>query len=259
LTLKGGQQEKTPFRHRPLSKRVHLSGPILLTWQVLLIPVLCQAQVPNHSAAKFYPDSSDTAEALLRNAASHTRDHQWSEAIEIYQRIIDQYGDKVAKLPKVKDKEPSQAGDEFVLFVDLRGHCHRSLAKLPDDARAIYRNRADSQAERWFKDGQQQRDPALLRKIVDQAFCSSWGDEALELLGDLAFQDGRFGEAMAMYRQLVLDRPSDNFSLIHPDPSVDLARVAAKKLLCRAAAGQTVPSPPRLRSFLAGSRALPAP
>ena len=38
----------------------------------------------------------------------------------------------------------------------------------------------------------------LLRRVVDQAFCSSWGDDALELLGDLAFQDGRFGEALAM-------------------------------------------------------------
>ena len=55
--------------------------------------------------------------------------------------------------------------------------------------------------------------------VVDLAFCSSWGDDALELLGDLAFQDGRFGEALSMYRQLVLDRPDDTFSLVHPDPA----------------------------------------
>ena len=206
----------------------------------MVLPVW-RAQGPNHGASKFYPDSSDPAETLLRNAASLARDRQWSEAIDIYQRIIDQYGEKVAKLPREKDQaQPGGANelnDEFILFVDLRGHAHRSVAKLPAEARAIYRNRMDSQAERWFLQGQSLRDPALLRRVVDQAFCSSWGDDALELLGDLAFQEGRFGEALAMYRQLVLDRADDAFSLVHPDPSVDLPRVAAKKVLCRAAAG----------------------
>src|SRR5208337_4478445 len=213
---------------------------MLLVCGLILVAGVARGQGPNHGASKFYPDSSEKAETLLRNAASLARDSQWSEAIEIYQRIIDQYGDKVAKLPKDKDKDRAvdQSSDEFVLFVDLRAYCHRSLAKLPPDARGIYRNRMDSQAERWFREGASRRDAALLRRVVELAFCSSWGDEALELLGDLAFQDGRFGEALAMYRPLVPDRPDDTFSLVHPDPSVDLARVAAKKLLCRAAAGE---------------------
>jgi outer membrane protein assembly factor BamB len=201
---------------------------------------LAQGQDGNHTASTFYPNSSDPAETLLRNAASHSRDGQWAEAIGIYQRVIDQYGDKVAKLPRETEPDRAAAGGrtDFVLFVDLRAYCHRSLAKLPAEARAIYRNRVDGQAERWLREGQANRDPALLRRVVDLAFCSSWGDDALELLGDLAFQDGRFGEALAMYRKLVVDRPDDTFSLVHPDPSVDLARVAAKKLLCRAAAGE---------------------
>ena len=86
------------------------------------------------------------------------------------------------------------------------------------------------------------RGPGALRRVVELAFCSSWGDDALDLLGDLAFQDGRFAEALAAYRQLVPDRPTAR-GLIHPDPSVDLARVAAKKLLCRAALGDDPPTP----------------
>src|SRR5262249_39722756 len=94
-----------------------------------------------------------------------------------------------------------------------------------------------------------QRDLGSLRRVVDLAFCSSWGDDALELLGDLAFQDGRFGEAQAMYGRLVADRPDDPFVLVHPDPSVDLARVAAKKLLCRAAEGETPPGQADIDAF----------
>ena len=204
-------------------------------------------QGANHAASKFYPDSSDPAETLLRNAATHAVDGQWAETIEIYQRIIDQYGEKVAKLPRNKDE--GEQADDYVLFVDLRGFCHRSLAKLPPEARAIYRDRIDGRAEGWFRQGQAQRDPSLLRKVVELAFCSSWGDDALELLGDLAFQEGRFSEALAVYRQLVLDKPDSKFTLVHPDPSVDLPRIAAKKLLCRAAAGETLNAAAEVEAF----------
>jgi outer membrane protein assembly factor BamB/tetratricopeptide (TPR) repeat protein len=204
-------------------------------------------QGQNRSAAKFYPDTSDTAQKLLRTAADHARGKQFSEAIQIYQRVIEQFGDKVAQLPK--DDAGPDVGGEFVLFVDGRSLCHRAIAQFPPDAREMYRNRVDAIAERWFRDGASRRDVGLLRRVVDQAFCSSWGDDALELLGDLAFQDGRFGEAIAMYGQLVADRPDDRALLVHPDPSVDLARVSAKKLLCRNAAGDIPPAKSELDDF----------
>lgn len=197
------------------------------------------AQAGGRGASKFYPDSSEAAETLLRNAAEHARAGQWAEAITIHQRVIDQFGDKVARLPR-DPADPNPDDDESVLFVDLRDYCQRILAGLPDEARALYRNRVDPQAERWYRQGRDQRDLEALRRVVSRAFCSSWGDDALELLGDLAFQDGRFDEALAHYRRLVADDPDDPLALIHPDPSIDLARVAAKKMLCRAAAGRTV-------------------
>jgi outer membrane protein assembly factor BamB/tetratricopeptide (TPR) repeat protein len=240
---------KSRFLPRRTPRRAALGrfSLAIVSCGLILTASPAHAQGPNHSASKFYPDSSDPAETLLRNAASHARDSQWAEAIGIYQRIIDQYGDKVAKLPR--EKSDSGPGDDFVLFVDLRAYCHRSLAKLPPEARAIYRSRVDGQAERWFKQGQAQRDNASLRRVVDLAFCSSWGDDALEFLGDIAFQEGRFGEALAMYRQLVLDRPDDAFGLVHPDPTVDLAKVAAKKVLCRAASGEKLDVSAEIAAF----------
>ena len=44
--------------------------------------------------------------------------------------------------------------------------------------------------------------------MVDEAFCSGFGDDWLELLGDLAFQDARYGEAAAAYRRRVADVPT---------------------------------------------------
>src|SRR3954451_14469464 len=93
------------------------------------------AQGPARAAAKFYPDFSDTADALLRNAAGHARDGQWAETVEIYQRVIQQFGDKVAKLPK--DDATADPTGESVLYVDLRQFCQRRLAALPPEALAI--------------------------------------------------------------------------------------------------------------------------
>ena len=58
------------------------------------------AQAQNRPAQKFEPDSSGQADKLLINAANLAQDRQWSEAINIYQRVIDQFGDKVVMLPK---------------------------------------------------------------------------------------------------------------------------------------------------------------
>ena len=197
------------------------------------------AQGPNRGPSAFDPDWSVPAAKHLLNAANHVRGKQWAEAVQIYQKVIEQFGNRVAVLPA--DESGVAPAGEFVLYVDDRWYCHQAIAKLPPEARAIYRKRVDAVAERWFRQGQKERDLSLLRRVVDQAFCSSWGDDALELLGDLAFQDGRFGEARAAYGRIVADRPGDPATLVHPDPSVDLARVAAKKLLCRAASGDDPP------------------
>jgi len=207
--------------------------------------------------AKFYPDTSSVADALLRNASAHVRDGQWAEAIDIYRRVIDQFGDILARLPNEESAPPGDLARDWAatkgwgLNVRVRSYCNLLLATLPPEGRALYRSRVDAQAEGWYRRGAAERDRASLRKVVEQAFCSSRGDDALNLLGDLAFQDGRFAEALGAYRQLVPDRPGEALGLVHPDPDVDLARVAAKKLLCRAALGEDAPTPADLEAFAA--------
>ena len=68
------------------------------------------------------------------------------------------------------------------------------------------------------------------------------------MLGDLAFQEGRFEEALSAYRQLVPD-PDDSSWLVHPDPSIDLAKVGAKKLICRTAIGENPPTAADVAAF----------
>ncbi len=202
-------------------------------------------QMPR-ARTKVYFDTSYTADAHLWSADNHAKGGDYAEAIEIYQRVIQDYGDKVVAVPA----GPGEVEEVSRLSVNARRECQRRIAALPPEARALYRTRVDPQAERWYRQGARTRDRSVLRRVVDQAFCSSWGDDALALLGDLAFQDGQFAEAMAAYSQLAPDRPGGQ-GMVHPDPSVDLAVVAAKRILCRAAIGEHPPTPSEVAAFAA--------
>jgi outer membrane protein assembly factor BamB/tetratricopeptide (TPR) repeat protein len=210
-------------------------GLILAVGPLLVSLNGASAQPPNRRASRFHPDASFTAQSLLRNAATHVEQRQWAEAIAIYQRVINEFGETVAQVPQ--DDPAADPLGISQLYVDARQDCHRRLAELPAEALAVYRRRVDPEAERWFRQGQAERDRALLRKVVDIAFCSSWGDDALNLLGDIAFREGRFGEALVCYRRIVPDEGAAS-GLVYPDSELDPALIAAKKLLCRAAMGE---------------------
>jgi outer membrane protein assembly factor BamB len=145
-----------------------------------------------------------------------------NEAVEELQRILDEAGDDLVPLTKRSS-------------VRARWLCHQRLAALPPDARKGYREKIDERARKWLQEGEAKHDPALLRQVVDEAFCSKSGDRALDRLGDLAFERGDFDAAERWWRLIALpageEKASD--SLVFPDPEVDVARVRAKQIVAR--------------------------
>ena len=122
--------------------------------------------------------------------------------------------------------------------VSCRRLCHSLLASLPSDALRSYRDGADGQARKWLEQAAATRNARLLRRVVDEAFCSRPGEKALDLLGDLAFERGDFAEAEHWWTLLIPpavakgDAPPA-FALSYPDPQTDPARTHAKLLLAR--------------------------
>jgi outer membrane protein assembly factor BamB len=248
-----GPAEPAPCTEGRLMAKHRCSSGILLAgtlaW-LLVVPIPSEAQFGGRMGGQghFRPDSKFDAERLFNIAAEHERTGQWAEAVTIYQRILQRFGETMSEVPADDGKAPGRPG-ETRLFVDTRHYCQRRLAAMPAEARAIYRHRVDSEAERWYRQGLAERDRTLLRRVVIEAFCSSWGDDALDVLGDLAFQEGRFGEALENYRRLLPGRPGEPGPLVHPDADVDRARVAAKAILCRAALGVDRPGRADLEAF----------
>jgi outer membrane protein assembly factor BamB len=115
----------------------------------------------------------------------------------------------------------------------LRRLAHHRLTLLPRATLEQYRQRVDREAKSLLAEGKRTRSPIPLRRLVDDLFCSSAGDQALDLLGDLAFERGDFDEASHWWRLLapIVDAKDD--ALRFPDPQVDLARVHAKQALAQ--------------------------
>jgi outer membrane protein assembly factor BamB len=184
--------------------------------------------------------------AAADELAAHEK---WTEAVDEYYHILTEAGDDLVPL----DAHHS---------LQARRVCHLRLAALPPAALQLYRSWVDNQAKKWLDQGHVARDPAVLRRLVAESFCSRYADQALDLLGDLAFERGGFDEADHWWRMLALPaterentshRPAPPHppspplakggtagvrGLLFPDPQVDLAQVRAKQILARLFRGE---------------------
>jgi outer membrane protein assembly factor BamB len=194
-------------------------------------------------AAKLPGESAPTARRLAE-AHKRVEKEQWADAVEEYQRILDEAGDDLVPLDLQKPRHCVQA----------RWLVHAALAKLPSAGRVLYQKRVDEQAKKWLDEGSARRDPAILRRLVNQAFVSSHTDQALDLLGDLALERGDPEEAGQCWRMLAQPASTkvpagDGLALVYPDPKLDVAQVRAKQIMALLVRGDRAAAVDELRAF----------
>jgi outer membrane protein assembly factor BamB len=209
----------------------------------------------DEDAAKRVELPGESAGTARRLAAADklVTQNQVADAVEEYDRLIAEAGDDLVRL------SPRHS-------VQARWLCHLRLAALKPDGLRLYRQRADAKAKKWFEAGRAKRDPRLLRRVVDEAFCCRHAERALDLLGDLAFERGRFDEAEQWWRMLTPPASKSERSkpermgglpaiedLAFPDPQVDVARIRAKQILAGIfrGEGQSARLQQELRAFRA--------
>jgi len=202
-----------------------------LFWLLIIstgfLPSAASGQIATGRVA--VPGENRATATRLAATARLVADKEWSQAIDEYLQIQEESGDDLVPLDSWHS-------------ISARRLCQQGLAGLPTEALRLYRDRVESQAKKWFEQGKTERDARLLRRLVDESFCSRYTDRALDLLGDLAFERGRFEEAESWWKMLApsVSRASQqangqtrSLDLVFPDPQVDLARVRAKELLTR--------------------------
>jgi outer membrane protein assembly factor BamB/tetratricopeptide (TPR) repeat protein len=161
---------------------------------------------------------------------------KWDAAVTQIQSVLETAGDDLVAVG------PDRA-------VQARVVCHRLLADLPAGGLRLYRARAEQQARKWLEQGLGDRDVRLLRRVVDEAFCTRAAERALDALGDLAFERGQFDEAEHWWRTLTPLDDTPPRDLAYPDPETDPARTRAKQLLARIFRGDQSAHPDELAAY----------
>jgi outer membrane protein assembly factor BamB len=132
--------------------------------------------------------SSATATRLAQ-AQALLADKNWDEAIDVFRELAAEDTGRVVAL-------------DDQLFVNLRDYCNLQIARMPAAGLTAYRRRVDPLAVQWYRTGVANRDPQQLGRLVDEAFCSSWGDDALLALGELALERADYGAARRYWEQI---------------------------------------------------------
>lgn len=188
-------------------------------------------------------DLLDSASAThLENARRFLAEKQWEEAVDAIRRVME--GDAARYVKAGDPKNP----DGFERFVPTREFCQWELAALSREAPAAlvhYRKLVDPLAERWFRQGMADHDESLFLRVIEQAFASKWGDDALLRMGDLALQRGEYARARGYFRRIAPGLESEDASEanggvakdsqvaadLYPDTDLNLADIRARLVL----------------------------
>lgn len=228
-----------PKRNRPYGKRVSRMTHVcrfvsLLFASGWFVSFSCSAALAQAPSARFqlsdsiYLDEADSAARRhLEQVKTFVDAGQWDEAIETLRQVAENHGDKMIPLTQQR-------------YVNLRTYVQLQLISLPPDALALYRSRVDSQARHWFEEGVAERDAGRLWQVVEQAFASSWTDQALNALGEIALEEANYARARWCWETIIpvsvrqeegeVYQP-EAIELACPDTDLDLAVVRARLIL----------------------------
>lgn len=189
-----------------------------------LCPIAAAQEPGRRFRASVALDVDSQLARKLGTVRDYIRERQWEQAIDALQEAI------TANAAALIPAEPGR-------YVNAADHARRMLAAFPAEGRAVYRHRFDAQARLWFEAGRRTRSIEPLEQVVRQAYLSSYGDDALWLLGELAWERGDITAARSHWGQLVpLARPVPTGEaapvLCYPDSDLDPALVLARLILC---------------------------
>ncbi len=166
-------------------------------------------------------EAGRTVRTYLDRVDAYLIDGKWSEAVDSIRQVMEDSGEKL--LPVSSSR-----------YVPTRTICHLKLVDFPPQALELYRDLVDPVAGQWFQAWETKRDRAALERIVEEAFASRWGDDALAALGEASFQGGHYAQARAYWQRILPFDPPEGTSrtwLSFPDTDLDLAEVRARLVM----------------------------
>jgi len=145
---------------------------------------------------------SNTSLTLIRQASRLLDDSQWEEAIDVVRGVVRNEG---SRLIAVDAGTIGGVGRHYLAVRQYAQSWFAALHERAPEGLVHYRRQVDPLARRWYSEARAQHDPRLLERIVDELFASSYGDDALLLLGEYRLEEGDFVGARAAWERLFVD------------------------------------------------------
>ncbi|MGE5195607.1 MAG: PQQ-binding-like beta-propeller repeat protein [Deltaproteobacteria bacterium] len=200
-------------------------------WLGTAAPALAQRDPAPAAAPAVFLDTDPVAAKMLGAARDFLAARQWGDAVDLLRQITDQHGDRLVAI------EPGR-------YVNVQTFADILVASMPAEGLKQYRAKTDPQARRWFETARRLHDEEGLEKVVRKAFLSSYGDDALLLLGELAWEKGALARARGYWEKLIppATRPEAGelpMQLKFPDSEIDPALIKSRLVLCSLMQGNT--------------------
>jgi len=126
---------------------------------------------------------------ILDQAAGWMKNKDYETAVEVLQLLIEMSNTGFV---------PTQEAHRYVAAA---GEARRLLGSMDAEGLAVYRRRYDAPARRLYEQGALRWDEAALRRVARRYLHTSSGPPALEMLGAIHFDRGRFARAASCWRR----------------------------------------------------------
>lgn len=155
---------------------------------------------------------SDRADALVKAGIEKEREGRYREALEVYQKVIDEYPNMLFRV------------SGYGVFVPIGQYCQLRILGFPREHLDFYRVKYDSRAKDAFDIARSKNSLEGLAEIRDKMLGTSYGSQALLTLGMAAMDRGHYLEALEYFEQVW-----EYF----PDPAVRAPELTLSMALCR--------------------------
>lgn len=156
------------------------------------------------SSTVYVDEIASEQKGQLARVRQFIREDQWSEAADMLVRLAESDLRKLAEIESANTSATpfARQAKHLVPLSDVLHQIVHRLAQQAPETLIEYRQRVDPLAKRWLESARKNRDPRQLEQLIEEAFHSSHGDEALITLGDWALERGDFHEARIHYHKI---------------------------------------------------------
>jgi outer membrane protein assembly factor BamB/outer membrane protein assembly factor BamD (BamD/ComL family) len=137
-----------------------------------------------------YVNHDTRVDAIIKRGMDLEERKEWREAAQLYQTIVDKFVDDMWLLA------------EQGIFVPSARYAQMRLLAFPQRELAYYRTLKDAEAEQLFRRAQRHNSLQDFAEVAERYLATTWGSEALFVLGNSALDEGTYELARYYFEQI---------------------------------------------------------